>query len=84
MKDQQSLQNLRKEVIVIEYMIQQMHQCLEIFHEGKLSDDFNETLKDIERFKKEKKRLIQEIDKIIDFNQGEPSDVAFKCRKTFS
>jgi ribosome maturation factor RimP len=84
MKDQRSLQQVEKEILVVEFMIQQMHQCLEIFHDAKLYDEFQVTLKDIESCKEELKKLIRAKDKIIDLNQGETNDVGIDCRKTFS
>jgi seryl-tRNA(Sec) selenium transferase len=57
MKASQSRQ-LEREIEVVKHIIDQLNQCLEIYHDAKLHDEFTTTLKDIQTCKRELKRLI--------------------------
>jgi selenocysteine-specific translation elongation factor len=68
MKDQQSLQQVEKEILVVEKMISQLEQLLQLYYDINYFEDVFPTMRDIETYKKELQKLIKAKDKIIDLN----------------
>lgn len=59
-------QQLEREIEVVGHIIDQLNQCLEIYHENKMHDEFKITLKDIQTCKTELRRLIAKRTVILD------------------
>jgi hypothetical protein len=71
MKISSTSSNLKKEIIVIQKIIEQLQECLVIYHQQNYYVDFKNTLKDIGICKKELKRLNAELNMKTVEDQGE-------------
>jgi hypothetical protein len=67
MKEQPSI---KREIQVVEVIIDQLKSCLVIYYKAKMYDEFKETLKDIQTCKTELMKLKRNLD------QGETKDGA--------
>jgi hypothetical protein len=76
MKTSSTSSNLKKEIIVIQKIIEQLQECLVIYHQQKYYVDFKNTLKDIVICKKELKRLNVELNMKTVKDQGETGNDA--------